>query len=370
MLVSLCTVCKNRSTHLKSTLLKNIADNIHDQDVEFVLLDYNSEDDLEEWVKENLHEYIESGLVVYYKTFEPKYFHRSHSRNMALKLAKGDIVCNVDADNFTGRSFTNYLRSCFSEQEKVFVCAGGQYDGLPYSDIGGRIGVRPSDLWRVGGYDENMSNYGSEDFDLIGRLELSGVDKILIRNFEYMKVIKHDIKNRIHEEYPFQNLMNIYIHYIDPANSKILYVFKDNTFALGTLNMGKDKISIQRRDEIAYGLNYNAIHINEDKWIMGVILINEDGSFSCTGEHSDMIFKGEIIKDSGLLLLNDSVGNQLFHPLKNTTLIELMLLLYSEKGNLAKMLQNIMDKVINPNDQPIGSGTVYKNFNYHQPIVL
>jgi len=124
MVVSLCTVCKNRSAHYKATILKNIADNIHDPNVEFILLDYNSEDDLEEWVRHNLTEHIESGIFTYYKTNEPEYFHRSHSRNMAFRLAKGDILCNVDADNFTGYSFTNYLRECFMKSENIFVCAG------------------------------------------------------------------------------------------------------------------------------------------------------------------------------------------------------------------------------------------------------
>jgi glycosyltransferase involved in cell wall biosynthesis len=106
MRVSLCTVCKNRAHHYKKTILKNIHDNIHDSNVEFILLDYNSQDDLEEWVRDNLQDYIEMGVVTYYKTFDPLYFQRSHSRNMVFRLAKGDLICNIDADNYTGYSFS------------------------------------------------------------------------------------------------------------------------------------------------------------------------------------------------------------------------------------------------------------------------
>jgi hypothetical protein len=370
MIVSLCTVCKNRSTHFKTTILQNIADNINDPNIEFVLLDYNSEDDLEEWVKANLKPYIDSGVFTYYKTTEPQYFHRSHSRNMAFRLAKGEILCNVDADNFTGPSFTDYLRNCFQGDGNVFVCAGGQVDGLPYSDIGGRIGIRQTDFLGVGGYDENMSNYGSEDFDLIGRLEMNGTEKILIRNFEYMKVIKHDTKNRIYEEYPYKNLKNIFVHYIDPTASKILFLFNDNRFAMGTLSMGRSGQPAKNRGNVSHGGNYNAIHVNEDKWIMGSTVIHSDGKIVFMDEQPEAICSAVAFEKDGRLLLNEDSDELTFYALKNVTLVELMLLLYSEKGNLAKLIHNQKLKIINPNNTPIGTGVVYKNFDYHNPIIL
>src|SRR6187402_102950 len=97
--ISFCTVCMNRIEHLKQTLPKNIEDNIAYGNLEFLLLDYNSKDGLEEWVESEMKEYIDKGILHYYKTTEPEYFHRSHSRNMIIKKATGDIVCNIDADN-------------------------------------------------------------------------------------------------------------------------------------------------------------------------------------------------------------------------------------------------------------------------------
>ena len=97
--ISFCTVCMNRLYHLKQTLPRSIKDNMDYPNVEFVLLDYNSEDGLENWVNTEMSDYIDSGVLVYYKTEEPEHFHRSHSRNVMFKLASGDILINLDADH-------------------------------------------------------------------------------------------------------------------------------------------------------------------------------------------------------------------------------------------------------------------------------
>ena len=87
--------------------------------MEFVLLDYNSTDGLEEWVKE-LQYYIDTGILVYYRTEEPLNYHRTHSRNMAFRLSTGDIVCNLDADNFLGEGFASYILDIFNQGDETF----------------------------------------------------------------------------------------------------------------------------------------------------------------------------------------------------------------------------------------------------------
>lgn len=47
--ISFCITCMNRLKHLQETLEKNILDNFLVDEVEFVVLDYNSQDGLEEW---------------------------------------------------------------------------------------------------------------------------------------------------------------------------------------------------------------------------------------------------------------------------------------------------------------------------------
>jgi len=99
--ISFCTTCMGRLYNLKETLPQNIEDNKAYPNLEFVILDYNSKDNLWEWMSRNMMDHILSGRVSYYRTTEPKYFSMSHSRNIAYKVAKGEIVNNLDADNYT-----------------------------------------------------------------------------------------------------------------------------------------------------------------------------------------------------------------------------------------------------------------------------
>ncbi|GAG26081.1 unnamed protein product, partial [marine sediment metagenome] len=72
--ISFCTTCMGRLYNLKETLPINFKDNESYPDLEFVILDYNSNDNLGEWMKNNMMHHIESGKVSYYRTTEPKYF--------------------------------------------------------------------------------------------------------------------------------------------------------------------------------------------------------------------------------------------------------------------------------------------------------
>jgi hypothetical protein len=99
--VSICVIAMNRLHHVQETLPVSLREN-DDQGVNFVLLDYNSSDGLGEYVQKKFPEELRKGKLTYYRHNEAQVFDRSHSRNMALKLADGKIVCNVDADNYTG----------------------------------------------------------------------------------------------------------------------------------------------------------------------------------------------------------------------------------------------------------------------------
>lgn len=368
MLVTLCTVCKNRAAHCKQTILKNIKDNQEYGNVEFLLLDYNSDDGLEEWVKENLAQHIESGLLTYYKTFEPLYFHRSHSRNMAFRLAKGDLICNVDADNYTGSGFASYLSEEFSNDQDVFLCAGGARDNIACSDIGGRICIRSEDFWKLGGYDEAMCNYGFEDFDLINRLELIELEKKLITNESYLSVIEHDTRDRITEEFPYRNIKNVMIHYVDPSRSQVLFIFLNGTFALGTLINNKNLYS-----DKSYRFNNN--HLNnismaEAIWIKGTIQDHSPGKWNLLPDEQKYISSLEYVTEGDKYSLQSDKEALDFYILKKPGLVEEALIFYSETYNRIKMHWNMSQKVIKPNKTNIGAGVVYKNFNYNNPIVL
>ncbi len=171
--VSLCVSCMGRLHHLRKTLPRNIACNADYSEVEFVLLDYNSPDGLEAWVKEEMMEHIRSGKLVYYKEHTAECFLHSHARNLSFKLATGEVVCNVDADNFTGKGFAAHLGDLFAPSRSIFV--------IPPAGISagmfGRISMRKSDFLALGGYNEKLV-YGldrGEDPELISRARRKGI---------------------------------------------------------------------------------------------------------------------------------------------------------------------------------------------------
>ena len=171
--ISICTVCMNRLNDIRLTLPANIEAERSYPDVEFVLLDYNSSDGLGDWVKSEMMEHIESGRLVYYRTEEPQFFNFSHSRNVAMCLAAGEIINNVDADNYTFNNladkkpdecWTSYLNKMANDcPDRIMMARGKRVSH-------GRLGFYKSDFVDLlGGYDERITHYGQDQYDLIRR---------------------------------------------------------------------------------------------------------------------------------------------------------------------------------------------------------
>ena len=60
----------NRSHQIEKTLIKNLEDNWEDsEDVEFVLMDINSNDGFRKWIRnQKLEKYVECGFLRYFET--------------------------------------------------------------------------------------------------------------------------------------------------------------------------------------------------------------------------------------------------------------------------------------------------------------
>lgn len=229
----------NRLSHLQETLFKNIEDNIGYGNLEFVLLDYNSSDGFEDWVKNNLMEHISTGLVKFYRTTEPSSFHRAHSRNVALRLATGDIVCNLDADNFLGEDFAHFINYKFSFHEAMFLVSGlgnGSY---------GRVCVKKEDFEQIRGYDEKMSGWGYEDDDLYARLERLDRKKVEFRHATFTRFIEHEIDESFSNDQNILGIKEMYVQYVSAQKSNVLFLFQDGTFNYGTLTKTHEHSEIQ-----------------------------------------------------------------------------------------------------------------------------
>lgn len=207
MKISFCTTCMGRAHHLKQTLPRNLADTVswvRPDAVEFVVVDYGSPDDLVEWIETDpgLAPYRECGVLRLVRVPGPTHFHHSRAKNVAHRAATGDVVCNVDADNFVGPGFEAYLRSVFLRRRRAVV-ATTRFDRAlvapRYQGCMGRLALRRSDFDALGGYDEStrFRGWSGEDADLLIRAVRSRLAPVLIRDRRFLEVLTHSDLERI-----------------------------------------------------------------------------------------------------------------------------------------------------------------------------
>lgn len=152
----------NRTHHLKMTLPENLASQ-PERGVEFVIANYGSRDDLHTWIHSRFREELRTGRIRYVSNRRPRYYHHAKAKNLAHCFARGDIVCNLDADNIAGPGFTDHLRDVFAREPDSLVHFTGSYSAH------GRIALLRRHFDELGGYDENFSGWGLEDYELVHR---------------------------------------------------------------------------------------------------------------------------------------------------------------------------------------------------------
>jgi len=356
--ISFCTVVKNRLHHLKETLPKNITDNSDCDALQFVVLDYNSTDGLEQWMQENMRGHISSGKLIYYRTNEPQYFKRSHSRNMAFTLADGKFICNLDADNFAGKGFASFLITSFEHDENIFLSARGN---TKQPDLLGRICCRKSDFFSIGGYDEAMEGYGFEDFDLINRLNLFGLKKVVIDEM-YLDAIAHSDKERISGEKNLNTLSRFYISHINPSKSEVLLLFKDSTYHMAkvidckTVHASNYAFAFTPPD---YDYEYT---LQEKNWKAGTWIENDAALILSKSKTQKSNYQKS---DQGTLKQN----SRTYFTINDEEMVDNIIFFHSQFINRNKMRENISNNRVRLSDQQPGKGIVFKNFDYSRPIV-
>jgi hypothetical protein len=207
-MVSFCITCKGRAQHIKITLPRNLADN---PGAKFILLDYNSPDDLATYVQENHERDIECGRLVVYSFMEAGPFAMARAKNLAHRCAireGADILCNLDADNTTGQGFADYVQRMFDQavyDRDMFGCPNiflwaRMVKGQMKRGVSGRIAMTARAFLLAGGYDERYADWGPDDKDMNVRLERLGFLPVEIEAC-YLDAIHHKDKIRF-KEYP------------------------------------------------------------------------------------------------------------------------------------------------------------------------
>jgi glycosyltransferase involved in cell wall biosynthesis len=167
----------DRLLHLKQTYSRNL-DSC--PDAEFILIDYGSNDGLESWVREELSDHLSSGRLKFFRTNEPIYFHASHAKNIAHKLASGDILCNLDSDIFVPKGFSRYIQSVF-ESNPLSIIAFESDDSYGNQGCAGIVISRRDHFYSVNGYDEDIrEGWGYDDMNFQFRCRMQNSLKLFV----------------------------------------------------------------------------------------------------------------------------------------------------------------------------------------------
>jgi hypothetical protein len=355
--ISLCTVSMNRLSHVRETLPANVHENIHFPNIEFVLLDYNSSDGLEAWVRSNMMGHIESGILKYYRTSEPKYFDMSHSKNMVCRISSGDIICMIDGDNYAGLNYAAWVYSVFSKYGNNSVLSAFGEHGLEHPDMGGKLAFHRDRFAAVRGFDEAFLGYGVEDRDLVDRLEKAGGTPVLVEDKAFSRYIEHAEIDRVKNYHTINNLEGLYLLPTDLRKIlTALYLFNDNTCCEVTY-----KFASKDSEECTFTIGGWYVERNGYK----------KGTFKRTREGIILsIDKPDLFRyESGNLLTSFRNGARLIWRKmdKSDKMYVYLLKSYGECYNRIKYIQNkVTNDVVNPDGW--GMGTAFLNFDYINPV--
>jgi len=354
--IAFCITCMNRLHHLQQTLEKNIQDNLLPDEVEFVLLDYNSTDGLDEWILKNMQQYIDSGILIYFKTFESEHYQRSHSRNMAFRLANADILCNLDADNFLGKGFAAFIIHEFSIHDNIFYT-----NNYSLNDTYGRVCVSNQDFFTVRGYNEALKGYGYEDNDFQNRLISQGLKPVSFHNPEFYRFVLHDDTDRISEEYLAKNTNMMYITYINPYTSGIMLLYNNFTMERYTLADNSQVnffTEFSKSEELFFDEGRRVVikgNIIKGTW--------NDNDNTVNIQENGVEYKIE----KGLSMIDFS--DLIFYKVEDNELMVKIFVLLNSAINYQEACKQIKEKsIINP--EGFGMGIVYKNFDLSKEIIL
>lgn len=186
--ISFCTTCCNRTWQLKQTLPHNLPI-IEKNYMQMCLVNYNSDDDLNEYIK-NYDDYVNRGILKYQYTTEPQKFDMAKAKHMSHILGDGEYLYNLDADSFITQEEIDYINSIHDlEAYHNFVREIGNKKRL---ESHGRIMIRKDIYYKIGGYDCRMIGMCFEDEDMLNKLNLQKYN--IHRNNHYYKDPINNIK--------------------------------------------------------------------------------------------------------------------------------------------------------------------------------
>lgn len=166
MVISFCIPVHNRTYDLKRIMPYLVRAANTSPPVEIVIFDYNSPDDLADYIemiRETLPLKVGNRLT-YTRYTGREYYHMAHARNLSVKASAGEIIIILSADIYPAREFVQVVRELL--RDGYVWMHGKLYTGA--------IICQRREFMDAGGYDERFEFYGPEDTDLDDRLTRRG----------------------------------------------------------------------------------------------------------------------------------------------------------------------------------------------------
>ncbi len=186
--------------HLAETLPQNLKDN---PESTFVVLDYGDGPDLRAVL-----ESLKCDRLKVYRHNNGGTFHTAHAKNMAARLGileGADVLVTLDADNFTGRNFEQFVADRIRpgvflcpDHESIRAMPWGPDSERPCRGFAGRLAVRAQDFIKAGGYNEIYDTWRGEDIDFNARMGRMGYEPVFI-DTKYLNTIPHSAAVRFKE---------------------------------------------------------------------------------------------------------------------------------------------------------------------------
>jgi glycosyltransferase involved in cell wall biosynthesis len=156
-LFSAVVTCKGRLEHLKVSLPALMALD----EVEVIVVDYDCPDGAGDWVSDA---HPAAKLV---RVADKPLFSGAHARNLGIAQATAAWLVMLDADVIPSPTLPQILVGLLGEG--VFLRPASTVQ-----ESGGFLVAARADVVAIGGYDEVFEGYGSEDRDIVSRLEQLG----------------------------------------------------------------------------------------------------------------------------------------------------------------------------------------------------
>ena len=364
--ISFCIVCMNRLHQLRETLRQNLLDNASYPHLEMVVLNYNSQDGMDEWIRENFSEEIRNGRMVYYHTTEPQAFSHSHSKNLAMQLATGDIVCSINADHYAGEGFASFVNEQFQTDPGIVLTTIDYYQTKkfyrPAKDVLGKVCLFKKDFLAIKGYDEQMNGYGYEDYDLVNRLEILGIRRVLMEDARWLRFIPHGEEERFSMDSLRKNLEGVYVHYMTASQSSMMIFYKDGRVEKGVV-VDSNTVGSEKSENAFSRVKPRFLFTMPDPgWEVMQWKRLDQEQIHCLGRDEISETWQEVQKDDGAILYNQQ-GGQTWYQLRNDRSIDSILRFNYLFYNRDRMEKNVLEKKIVVNPGSYGAATVTKNFS-------